>query len=100
MLPFRIVILSVRIVILSAAKNPSTTLRTGLTVRPFAGFILSIAEGLRVTDLVCQSLVDRFRLTIEAGFLPYSSSRGGAHQVACLHCERSSLSVGGLAKDS
>ena len=34
-----------RIVILSAAKN--------LTVRPFAGFILSVAEELRVADLVC-----------------------------------------------
>ncbi len=36
-------------VILSAAKN--------LIVRPFAEFILSVAEGLRVTDLLCQSLV-------------------------------------------
>jgi hypothetical protein len=32
-------------VILSAAKN--------LTARPFAEFILSVAEGLRVTTLVC-----------------------------------------------
>ena len=46
---------SFRSVILSAAKNPSTTLRTGLTARPFAEFILSVAEGLRVTDLLCQS---------------------------------------------
>src|SRR5947199_10840021 len=37
------------LVILSAAKN--------LTPRPFAEFILSEAEGLRVTILVCQSLV-------------------------------------------
>ena len=46
-----------RSVILSAAKNPSTPLRTGLTARPFAEFILSGAEGLRVTDLLCQSFV-------------------------------------------
>ena len=38
-----------RSVILSAAKN--------LTARPFAEFILSVAEGLRVTDLLCQSFV-------------------------------------------
>ena len=36
-------------VILSAAKN--------LTARPFTEFILSEAEGLRVTLLVCQSCV-------------------------------------------
>ena len=50
-----------RSVILSAAKNPSTTLRTGLTARPFAEFILSEVEGLRVTDLLCQFFVARFR---------------------------------------
>jgi len=38
-----------RSVILSEAKN--------LTARPFAEFILSGAEGLRVTDLLCQSFV-------------------------------------------
>jgi len=38
-----------RSVILSAAKN--------LTARPFAEFILSEVEGLRVTDLLCQSFV-------------------------------------------
>src|SRR5439155_16840339 len=38
----------------SAAKN--------LTARPFAEFILSIAEGLRVTDLLCQSFVVRFSM--------------------------------------
>ena len=31
-----------------------------LTARPFAEFILSVAEGLRVTDLVCQPFVVRF----------------------------------------
>jgi len=36
-------------VILSEAKN--------LTVRPFAEFILSAVEGLRVTSSMCQSLV-------------------------------------------
>jgi len=36
-------------VILSAAKN--------LTVRPFTEFILSVAEGFRVTVLLCQSPV-------------------------------------------
>jgi hypothetical protein len=38
-----------RNVSLSAAKN--------LTARPFAEFILSEAEGLRVTDLLCQSFM-------------------------------------------
>jgi len=42
-----------RSVILSAAKN--------LTARPFAEFILSVAEGLRVTDLLCQSFAVWFR---------------------------------------
>src|SRR5438046_10753491 len=41
-----------RSVILSAAKN--------LTARPFAEFILSVAEGFRVTILVYQSLEVRF----------------------------------------
>ena len=38
-----------RSVILSEAKN--------LTASPFAEFILSAVEGLRVTDLLCQSFV-------------------------------------------
>jgi hypothetical protein len=38
---------------LSAAKN--------LTARPFTEFILSRAEGFRVTILGCQSLEVRFR---------------------------------------
>ena len=36
-------------VILSVAKN--------LTARPFTEFILSVAEGFRVTVLLCQSPV-------------------------------------------